>query len=56
MAIIRASRTFEGGELKQGGGSYLKAGTRTMNFRDKSVAQGAYVFVLGAYKEDRCMV
>lgn len=52
MAIIRASRTFEGGELKQSGGGYLKPGTRTMNFRDKQNVEGVYVFLLEAYKED----
>lgn len=52
MAIIRASRTFEGGEMKQSGGGYLKSGTRTMNFRDKNNIEGVYVFILEAYKED----
>ena len=53
MAIIRASRTFEGGELRQSGGGYLKPGTRIMNFRDKANLEGVYVCILEAYKEDQ---
>ena len=52
MAIIRSSKKFEGGEFKQGSGSYLKSTARQMSFRDKKYADGAYVFILGAYKED----
>ena len=52
MAIIRSSKTFEGGEFKQSGTRYIKAGLRTMNFYDKKLMDGAYVFILGAYKED----
>ena len=52
MAIIKSSKKFEGGEFKQGNGSYLKPNARQMSFRDKKYADGAYVFILGAYKED----
>jgi hypothetical protein len=50
MAIIRASRTFEGGELTQKASSYIKSGTRTVDFKNKE--NGVYLFLLGAYKQD----
>ena len=50
MAIIRASRTFEGGELSQRTSTYIKQGTRLVNFKDKS--DGVFLFLLGAYKQD----
>src|ERR1035438_3051539 len=50
MAIIRASKSFEGGDLSQRGSSYLKPGTRTVNFKDKD--NGVFLFLLGAYKTD----
>ncbi len=53
MAIIKTTKTFEGGEFKQGGGNYLKSNVRVMNFRDKQHIDGVYVFILGAYKEDQ---
>ena len=52
MAIIKSSKNFEGGEFKQGGGSYIKPGVRVLNFRDKKYVDGTYVFILGAYRED----
>lgn len=51
MAIIRASKTFEGGELKQRTNTYIKPDTRIVNF-GKDEKDGIYLFILGAYKED----
>jgi len=50
MAIIRASKQFEGGALGQNGTSYIKPGTRTVSFKNKE--NGVFLFLLGAYKQD----
>ena len=50
--IIKSSKTFQGGEFKTTGTRYIKPGIRTMNFYDKNMVDGAYVYILGAYKED----
>jgi hypothetical protein len=50
MAIIRASKTFEGGDLTQRATSYIKLNTRTVDFKNKD--NGVYMFILGAYKQD----
>ena len=52
MAIIKPTKTFEGGELKGGKATYLKPGIRSMNFNDQKYRDGVYVFVLPAYKLD----
>ena len=51
MSIIRASKTFEGGELTNKASTYLKSGTQLVDFKNK--ADGVYLFILGAYKADR---
>ena len=50
MAIIRASKQFEGGDLTQRGTSYIKSGTRLVDFKNKE--NGVFLFLLGAYKQD----
>jgi hypothetical protein len=50
MAILRASKTFEGGDLIQRTSSYIKQGTRLVDFKNKE--NGVYLFLLGAYKLD----
>ncbi len=50
MAIIRASKTFEGGDLTQRASSYIKSGTRLVEFKNKD--SGVFLFLLGAYKTD----
>ena len=50
MAIIRAARQFEGSDLSQRTTSYLKAGTRLVDFKNKE--NGVFLFLLGAYKQD----
>ena len=50
MAIIRASKTFEGGELTQRTSTYIKSTTRLVDFKNKE--NGVYLFLLGAYKQD----
>lgn len=51
MAIIRASKTFEGGDLSQRTSTYIKPGTRLVDFKNKE--NGVYLFILGAYKQDK---
>ena len=51
MAIIRASKAFEGSDLKPRANTYIKADTRTVSF-GKDEKDGVYLFILGAYKED----
>jgi hypothetical protein len=50
MAIIRASKSFEGGDLSQKASSYIKQNTRTVDFKNKE--NGVYLFILGGYKVD----
>lgn len=50
MAIIRASKAFEGSELTQKSATYIKSNTRIVDFKNKE--NGVYLFLLGAYKED----
>lgn len=50
MAIIRASRTFEGGDLTQRSSTYIKSGTRIVDFKNKE--NGVYLYILGGYKTD----
>lgn len=51
MAIIKSAKTFEGSDLTQRGSSYLKSGTRTVDFKNKE--NGVFLFILGAYKADK---
>ena len=51
MAIIRASKTFEGSELKPRTNTYIKPDIRTVSF-GKDEKDGVYLFILGAFKED----
>lgn len=50
MPIIRASRTFEGGDLTQRSSTYIKSGTRIVDFKNKE--NGVYLYILGGYKTD----
>jgi len=53
MAIINSSRNFTGSEMTSNlYGATIKAGVRTVNFRDQENKNGVCVFLLSAYKTD----
>ena len=51
MSIIRASKRFEGSELKPRSNTYIKSDVRSVSF-GKEEKDGIFLFILGAYKED----
>lgn len=53
MAIIQASREFEGGDISANAyGRIIKEGVRQISFRDDKNRNGNYFFILPAYKVD----